>query len=106
MGREKDTHTYLPHMCNKTLEDTYKASNWLFMRMGDKGSGKILHCMFFYFIYFMFKPCDCLTYSKNCKFKNKKTSARDACVDLSVCPPLEQITFSLCTSNSSSVQRG
>lgn len=47
MGREKDTHIYLPHMRNKTLEDTYKASNWLFMRMGDKGSGKILHCMFF-----------------------------------------------------------
>lgn len=46
MGREKDIDIYFPHMHNKTLEDTYKASNWLLMRMGDTGSGKIFHCIF------------------------------------------------------------
>lgn len=75
MGREKDIDIYLPHMHNKTLEDTYKASNWLLIRMGDTGSGKIFSLyVLFHILYFMFKPCDCLTYSRNCKFKNKKTS--------------------------------
>lgn len=40
------------------------------------GTGKIFHCIFlFHKFYFIFKPCECLTYSKKVLINNEKTSA-------------------------------